>query len=253
MEIYGDFAKVYDEFMQDVPYIQWGRHIEKIWDKYNISPKLIAELGCGTGELTNYFAKKDIDVIGIDNSDQMLSIANNKSVAQSLEVLYLLQDMQEFELYGTVDSIYSTCDSLNYLLNKEELLETFKLVNNYLEAGGLFIFDVNTSYKYEEILADNVFAYNADEASYIWENYYYLEDEINEYLVTFFVREESGKYIKYEEMHYERMYKIDTIKSLLSKANMELLGVFDDYSFEPIKSNTQRATFIAREKEKERE
>ena len=252
MQSYGDFAQVYDLFMQDVPYEEWGKHIEKIWDRYHINPKLIAELGCGTGTLTNYFAKQDIDVIGIDNSDQMLAMARDKSSAQGLEVLYLLQDMQEFELYGTVDSIYSACDSINYILEDDGLLQTFKWVNNYLEPGGIFIFDINTQYKYEEILAQNTFAYHIEEASYIWENYYEKEDQINEYLVSFFVKEEDGRYTKFEELHYERMYTLEAITKLLEQAGMMIEGVFDGYTFNPVRQDSDRITIIAREQGKER-
>ena len=252
MQAYGDFAQVYDLFMQDVPYEEWGNHIQQVWDQYKIKPKLIAELGCGTGELTNYFAKKGIDVIGIDNSDQMLTVAKEKSAALGLEVLYLLQDMQEFELYGTVDSIYSACDSINYILEDDELLQTFKWVNNYLEPGGIFIFDINTQYKYEKILADNTFAYNLEEASYIWENYYDQEDQINEYLVTFFVKEEDQSYTKFEELHHERMYSVETIIHLLGQAGMKVEGIFDGYTFNHAKPDSDRITIIAKEEGKER-
>ncbi len=252
MQSYGDFAQVYDLFMQDVPYEEWAGHIEKVWEKYNISPKLIAELGCGTGSLANYFAAKNIDVIGIDNSDQMLAVAREKSAEKGLDVLYLLQDMQDFELYGTVDSIYSACDSINYILEDDELLQTFKWVNNYLEPGGIFVFDINTQYKYEEILKDNTFAYNIKEASYIWDNYYDEDEGINEYLVTFFVKEEDGRYSKFEELHYERMYTLETITKLLEKAGMSIEGVFDGYTFNPVRDDSDRITIIAREQGKER-
>jgi len=252
VQSYGDFAQVYDLFMQEVPYEEWAQHIEQVWKKYNITPKLIAELGCGTGELTNYFASRKIDVIGIDNSDQMLAIAKEKSAAKGLDVLYLLQDMQEFELYGTVDSIYSACDSINYIIEDAELLQTFKWVNNYLEPGGIFIFDINTQYKYEEILAQNTFAYNIEEASYIWENYYEKEEQINEYLVTFFVKEDDDRYTKFEELHHERMYTLETITRLLEQAGMGIEGVFDGYTFNPVRENSDRITIIAREQGKER-
>lgn len=250
MQAYGSFAQVYDLFMEDVPYVEWGKHIEKVWDRYNIRPKLVAELGCGTGMLCNYFAEKNIDVIGIDNSAEMLSIAKEKTAKKGLEVLYLLQDMQEFELYGTVDSIYSTCDSVNYILEEEDLLNTFKWVNNYLEPGGVFIFDINTQYKYEKILSDYTFAAHIEGASYIWENYYDSEEEINEYVVTFFIEDEDGKYTRFEEIHYEKMYTQQKIISLLEESGMKVEGVYDDYSFNVVKKDSQRITFIAREQGK---
>ena len=238
--------------MEDVPYEQWAKHIQGIWKKYKITPKLIAELGCGTGTLSNHFAKQGIDVIGIDNSEQMLAIAKEKSMEQGLDVLYLCQDMRDFELYGTVDSIYSACDNINYILEEEELLQTFKWVNNYLEPGGIFIFDINSQYKYETILADNTFGYNMEEASYIWENYYEKEDQINEYLVTFFVEDQDGKYTRFQEIHQERMYQLELITKLLEQAGMAVEGTFDGYTFNPIRPDSDRITIIAREQGKER-
>lgn len=252
VEAYGDFAQIYDLLMEDVPYKKWAKHIKKVWQKYNITPKIIAELGCGTGTLTSYFAKEGIEVIGIDNSPQMLAIAQEKSAHEEVDVLYLLQDMQDFELYGTVDSIYSTCDSMNYILQEKELLRTFQWVNNYLEPGGVFIFDINTQYKYEEILADNTFACNIKEASYIWENHYNEEEQINEYLVTFFVKEDDGRYAKFKELHHERMYTLEVITKLLEKAGMCVEGAFDGYTFNEVKPDSDRITIIATEQGKER-
>ncbi|HOA81360.1 MAG TPA: class I SAM-dependent methyltransferase [Defluviitaleaceae bacterium] len=251
MEAYKTFALVYDLFMNEVPYTKWVEYIEKIWEKFNCSPKLMAELGCGTGNLTTLFAKKGIDMIGIDISADMLSIAREKAIANNVDILYLLQDMQEFELYGTVDCIISLCDSLNYILDEEGLLNTFKWVNSYLNPKGLFIFDINTEYKYKYILGDNIFAENYEEASYIWDNFYDEEEAINEYCLTFFIKEEdTGLYKKYEELHYEKMYSTDTITKLIENAGLELLAIYDAYTFELPKEDSERIFFVAREKGK---
>ena len=201
MEPYKSFALVYDLFMQEVPYEEWVKYIEKIWERFNCSPELMAELGCGTGNLTTLFAKKGIDMIGIDNSPDMLTIAKEKALSEHLDILYLLQDMREFELYGTVDCIISLCDSLNYILDEEDLLQTFKWVNNYLNPGGLFIFDMNTEYKYKYILGDNIFADSYDEAAFIWNNFYDEDKALNEYHLTLFIRQEdTNLYERYEEI-----------------------------------------------------
>lgn len=251
MEAYNCFAIVYDLFMSDVPYNEWVEYIEEIWKKFNCTPKLMAELGCGTGTLTTLFSKKGIDMIGIDISPDMLSVAKEKAIHNHLDILYLLQDMREFELYGTVDCIISLCDSLNYILDEEGLLNTFKWVNNYLNPEGLFIFDVNTLYKYKCILGNNTFADNYEESSFIWDNYYNEEKCINEYQLTLFIKQpESCLFNKYEEFHYERMYSIETIMNLLNKAGMELLGLYDAYTFEPPKKESERVFFVVREKGK---
>ncbi|HPT76338.1 MAG TPA: class I SAM-dependent methyltransferase [Defluviitaleaceae bacterium] len=251
MEPYKSFALVYDLFMQEVPYEEWVKYIEKIWERFNCFPELMAELGCGTGNLTTLFAKKGIDMIGIDNSPDMLTIAKEKALSEHLDILYLLQDMREFELYGTVDCIISLCDSLNYILDEEDLLQTFKWVNNYLNPGGLFIFDMNTEYKYKYILGDNIFADSYDEAAFIWNNFYDEDKALNEYHLTLFIRQEdTNLYERYEEIHYEKMYSVSQLIGLIEKAGLEFLAVYDAYSFDPPKENSERLFFVAREKGK---
>ena len=137
-------------------------------------------------EGTEGLAKAGFDMIGIDNSEEMLEIAMEKREESGLDILYLLQDMREFELYGTVQGVVSICDSMNYILEDEDLMEVFRLVHNYLDDEGIFIFDMNTMYKYEEILADNTFAEDREESSFIWGNYYDEEDEINPFAVDDF-------------------------------------------------------------------
>ena len=186
MQPYTEFASVYDTFMDNVPYDEWADYVEVLLKKYNISDGLILELGCGTGSMTGKLADKGYDMIGIDASEAMLSIAREKcevkasshcdaavrhhvekSVNSDDSILYLCQDMREFELYGTVAAVISVCDSMNYILSEMDLLQVFRLVNNYLDPNGLFIFDLDTQYAYEEILGDTTIAENREEGSFI--------------------------------------------------------------------------------------
>ena len=139
MDAYTSFAQVYDLFMDNVPYEEWGVYLHTLLKEYGIKDGLLLDLGCGTGKLTRIMESFGYDMIGLDNSYEMLDIARE---ASDEGILYLLQDMREFELYGTVRAIYSACDSINYILEEEELLEVFTLVNNYLDPKGLFIFDI---------------------------------------------------------------------------------------------------------------
>ena len=143
MESYTGFAKVYDLFMDNVPYEEWCEYLAALFQENGIQDGLVLDLGCGTGKLTRLMEQKGYDMIGVDNSFEMLDIARETA---SENILYLMQDMREFELYGTVRAIYSACDSVNYILEEEELLEVFKLVNNYLDPGGIFVFDINSSF-----------------------------------------------------------------------------------------------------------
>ena len=207
MEAYTGFAEVYDVFQANVPYEEWCSYVTGLLKEYQVMDGLVLDLGCGTGSLTGLMARSGYDMIGIDNSGEMLQIAMNKRNASGLDILYLLQDMRGFELYGTVKAVISICDSMNYIMEYQELVEVFRLVNNYLDPKGVFIFDLNTEYKYRELLADNTFAEDREESSFIWNNFYDEEDKVNEYDLTLFVKE-GELYRKFEETHYQRAYEI---------------------------------------------
>lgn len=244
MESYTIFASIYDTLMSDVPYEKWVDNLEQIWEKYSEKPNLVLDLCCGSGTITKLLSDKGYDMTGIDLSIDMLMEARNKVP----DCLFLNQDMTSFELYGTVDTIVCLCDSINYLLNEEDLLKTLKLCNNYLNPKGLFIFDINTKYKFENELSNNTFGGNYDDFSYLWENYYDDEKMIHEYSTTFFIKdEETSLYEKFEETHYEKCYEIDTVVSLIEKSGLELVGVFDENLFDEPTEKSERIYFICRE------
>ena len=250
MEAYGRFAGVYDIFMDNVPYEEWGEYIHSLLKDRGIEDGILLDLGCGTGTMTEKLADYGYDMIGVDNSEDMLELAMEKRMESGKDILYLLQDMREFELYGTVKAVISICDSMNYILEKDDLQEVFRLVNNYLDPGGLFLFDLNTVYKYETVLADNNFSDNASGCSFIWDNYFDAQSGINEYELTIFVEQSSGLYEKFEEIHYQKAYQIDDIKEMLELVGMEFLDVFEAYTDEKPGPKSERILFLAREKGK---
>lgn len=247
MGAYESFASVYDLFMDDIDYDGWVRYVERIWEKFNIKPELVCELGCGTGNITLRLAEKGYDMIGVDMSADMLSEARKKAAEKNIDALFLLQDMREFELYGTVNSILCLCDSLNYITEDEDMQDVFDLVNNYLHPGGLFVFDLNTEYKFREIYGQNTFSEVDDDAVYIWENYYDEEERINEYYINFFVKNSGGTYDRTQEEHYERAYSLDEIKRFIRKSGMRFEAAYDAFTFEPAREDSERIYVVARE------
>ena len=252
MESYEKFAQVYDLFMDNVEYETWADHLEKCLKTEGIENGLVLELGCGTGTMTGLLAKKGYDMIGVDNSEEMLAEAMEKKVEAGLDILYLLQDMQEFELYGTVRAVVSVCDSLNYITDEKELRQVFRLVNNYLDPGGIFLFDINTVHKYRDILGDTTIAEDRDEGSFIWDNSYDSESRLNTYELSVFLPREDGLYEKYEELHCQRGYDQEEVEELLSEAGLELVGVYDSYTDVPASPDSERLFFIARESGKQK-
>ena len=247
---YGDFAKVYDMFMDNVDYEAWCGYLTERLREYGVEDGLVLELGCGTGTMTEMLAGKGYDMIGVDNSEEMLAEAMEKKVESGHDILYLLQDMQEFELYGTVRAIISVCDSMNYLTEEEDFAQVLKLANNYLDPGGIFIFDVNTAYKYQVLLGDDTIAENREDGSFIWENSYDPETGINVYELALFLRREDGLYEKTEEVHYQRAYPEEQIREMIAVAGMELLAVYDAYTLDAPAPESERLTFVVRERGK---
>lgn len=272
MEAYRSFAQVYDLFMDNIPYEEWSSYVIGLLREYGVADGLVLDLGCGTGKLTRLLWQAGYDMIGVDSSEDMLEIAreaewdmqeeeersqrgsigagtgeNDAGENEESRILYLLQDMREFELYGTVRAVVSICDCMNYITDASELLAVFRLVNNYLDPGGVFIFDMNTRYKYSEILGETTISENRAEGSFIWENYFDGETGINEYDLTLFIREEGELYRKYEETHYQRAYEPDEIRRLLLEAGLEFVAAYDAFTREPVRKDSERMYVIARE------
>ncbi|MEG1742031.1 MAG: class I SAM-dependent methyltransferase [Acetivibrio sp.] len=252
MKAYTGFAQVYDLFMDNIPYEEWGGYLKSLLEEQGVKKGLIADLGCGTGAITEYLCQKGYDMIGIDNAEEMLEIARDKALEKNLDILYLEQNMEEMELFGTVSAFVSICDSINYIIEEKELLQVFRRVNNYLDAGGIFVFDMNTMYKYKKILAQNTFAENRENCSFIWDNYYYEEEQINEYDLTIYIKEgeqeEENRFQRFDEVHYQRAYTLRKMRELIEKAGMEFVATYDALTKEEPREESERIYIIAREK-----
>lgn len=253
MEAYTGFAAVYDTFMDNIPYGEWCVYLKKLLRRYGTGEGIVLDLGCGTGSLTELLASEGYDMIGIDNSEEMLQIAMEKRMDSGKDILYLCQDMREFELYGTVAAVVSVCDSMNYILNQEDLSRVFRLVNNYLDPGGVFIFDLNTVYKYREIMGDSVIAEEREDCSFIWDNQYEEEERMNIYDLSLFVREEEDLYRKYHETHYQRAYSLDEVQAAIADAGMEFVAAYDAFTEQEPKADSERIYVIAREQGKRKD
>ena len=272
MEAYTGFAEVYDRFMNNVPYDQWEETLISLLAEQGVTEGLVVELGCGTGIMTERLANRGFDMIGIDLSDEMLAEAMEKRSESGNNILYLNQDMREFELYGTVAVIYSICDSLNYLVEDGDLEEVFRLVNNYLDPQGIFIFDFNTPAEYRSPLRKAPIVEVQDDTTMIWENSFDEESRINEHHVLFFLPVEQEEdpewlgekgqlrkvdvnpyagevlYSKIEEYHEQRAYTIEEVKEALAAAGMDLITMIQaDHTTEAPDENTCRVICVARE------
>ena len=248
---YTCFSAFYDLFMDNIDYVQWGEYLLSLLKEYDIRSGLVLELGCGTGNMTEFLAAKGYDMIGLDSSCDMLDAAMEKKSISGHDILYLNQDMREFELYGTVAAVVSICDSLNYITKYEELVTVFKLVNNYLDPKGIFFFDFNTRYKYETVIGDSVIAENREDCSFIWENYFDPGDGINEYDLTVFVKKQE-LFERFQEVHFQRGYTLEEIKSLLGRAGLSFVRAYDADTLGEVTAQSERIYCVAQEKIKKK-
>ncbi|MBE5910709.1 class I SAM-dependent DNA methyltransferase [Pseudobutyrivibrio sp.] len=244
MEAYTGFAAVYDRYMDNIPYDAWAVNIKNLFEKYNMPMEIVCDLGCGTGQMTRRLKSFGYDMIGIDLSYDMLMEAMGSEDSEG--ILYLCQDMRDFELYGTVGAIVSVCDSMNYLRDTDELLQVCKLANNYLDPKGLFIFDVKTEHYFESVGTSTI-AENRDEGSFIWENEYDSETRDNAYYLTIYEENEEGTFDRYDEEHLQHAFKIDEIKEAIVSSGLELLDILDVATMSEPTINSDRLYFIARE------
>lgn len=258
-DIYTDFAYIYDDAMEEIPYAKWGENVHKLLLKNKIKDGLVCELGCGTGTFTRLLKDKGYDMIGIDMSEDMLELAMYAETEDEEEedafdpddrILYLLQDIREFELFGTVKAFVAVCDTMNYLTDRADFVKTLKLVNNYLEKDGLFIFDLKTEYMYKNVIGNTNRSEVCEDYAYIWENAYDESDRTNTYLVTIFNKEDDGadsRYVRSEETHVQKAYTIDEVKSMINEAGLGLVEVLDADTMQAPSEKTGRLYFVVRE------
>ena len=259
-ETYGAISRVYDKLNSEIDYNRWADFIEDCFKKFlPCRPELVLDLACGTGSMTRALAARGYDMIGIDGSADILSVAMSRSQGGK-DILYLLQDMRKFELYGTVGSVVSCLDSINYLLSEEDLKKTFSLVHNYLDPDGLFVFDMNTPYKFENIYSDNAYIledeiteeYGDGESDTYsvfcgWQNQYDKESGICDFYLSLF-EELDGTYKRSDEHQRERCYQKETVEKLLCECSFEVLGFFGGYDFSAPEADCQRWYICARAK-----
>ena len=260
---YDAIAHVYEKLNSEIDYAKWADFIEKCFDRYlPCRPELVLDLACGTGTMTRKLSARGYDMIGIDGSADMLSEAYSRtSDSESAKpILYLNQDMRSFELYGTVGAVVCCLDSINYLLCEEDVEKTFSLVHNYLDPDGLFLFDVNTPHKFENIYGDNAYILedemeedygDGDVERYAvycgWQNQYDKESGICDFYLSVF--EENGdNYTRRDEHQQERCYTKETLVSLLERCGFEILGFFADYEFGEPQADSERWYIAARAK-----
>ena len=245
--IYGLLAPFYDAVNADIDYGTWADFIERTAQREGkCRPELVLDLCCGTGRMTLELAARGYDMTGVDYSPEMLDVARAEAEKLGADVLWLCQDMREFELYGTVDMAVCCLDSVNHLTKPSDLKKCFALVHNYLVPDGLFIFDINGKEKFESVYAQNSYVMEDEGSMCVWQNFYDDKSKLCDFYITLFKEKADGAYERYDEVQTERMYKIADIKKYLRAANMEFIGAYSDFDLTEATDSDERIYVVAR-------
>lgn len=242
---YDIFSRYYDLLNTDLDYKGGAQYLMQLFLRYDRLPKLLLDVGCGTGGFSIEFAKAGVQVIGVDPSFGMLSVAAAKAKERGTDILFLNQSGQELDLYGTVDGAICCLDTVNHIICKRELQAFFNRIALFLEQDRLFIFDVNTLYKQQHILGDSTFVIEEEALYCVWRNSFDKRRECTDICLDFF-EEKNGAYIKSREEFSERVYSESTLRAMLEKAGFTTLAVLGEASFSPPGKNSQRNIFVAR-------
>ncbi|MDY0236733.1 MAG: methyltransferase domain-containing protein [Gudongella sp.] len=244
MDNYVQFANIYDKLMDDFDYSNWAEYIVEILNRNNIETNKILELACGTGNMTIELLKRGYKVDAFDLSNDMLTQAQQKlSKFKNLRLFHM--DMTNFNINTSYDVAISICDSINYILDKEDLIKTFSNVYNHLNSGGVFIFDINSKYKIQTVLGNNTFIEDRESVFYTWDNRYNLITNIGEYYLTFFTSTDGIIYKRFDEMHKQRAYSVEEIHSMLESVGFKHIEFTNAFEFEEITEKTERVNFVA--------
>ena len=242
MSQYKNLSNIYDNLIyEDINYEKISDFIMNVAKLHNINNDKYLDLATGTGNVAKYICRNFRENFLVDLSEEMLMEAGEKVRKNKSNAKVVLQDMRYLELNRKFNLITCVLDSTNYILSTEDLELYFNGVYNHLENNGIFIFDINSSYKIKEILGNNIFNYNTDEIFYSWENY--IEDNIVEMELTFFVKE-GNYYRRFEEYHRERAYEEKELENIISSIGFKILGKRDDYSEASVMPKSERIVYI---------
>lgn len=244
MSSYDAFASAYDILNTEIDYPAMAEHIGKVFSSSGIERgALVLDLGCGTGTLTRLLADLGYDMTAVDSSEEMLCRAREKG---SEGILYLCQDITEFELYGTVAAAVCTTDTVNHITDPAELSHMFDLLHNYIEPGGLFLFDVNSPYKFGHVYGNADYVLEDEGVMLTWQNDYDPAEGIADFYITLFEEQEDGMWSRSDTDFSERCYSAAELEAMLEKSGFEVISVTDAYSDTPAGEKSQRLCITAR-------
>lgn len=246
MRGYGCFAHYYDSLTQNISYKKRAEYYDSLVKTHGGKKNILLDLACGTGSLSEEFARLGYDVIGVDSSEEMLNEALGKKFESGFPIQYLCQDMTELDMFGTIDVIVCALDSLNHLESLDDLRKTVGRVSLFCEPGGLFLFDVNTPYKHRHILGNNTFVYDTEDVYCVWQNYYSEGNDKVEICLDFFERSDGDNYLRRSDDFSEIAFEESVLEGILRENGFEIVGKYDGDSFNAVHGTSEKIVYAAK-------
>lgn len=244
---YGGFADFYDRLMADVDYDAWADYLLGLIRENGVpSDGTIVDCACGTGAFTLRFAKAGYRLIGIDRSEQMLAVAQQKARKSGMNVPFVRQDVRSFQVHKPVDAVNCACDGVNYLLSTEDALSFFSSAYAALKPGGVLLFDVSSAYKLEHVLGGQTFGEDAADCTYLWQNVFDPETRLLEMNLAFFTPDKAGRYIRFDETHIQRAHTAVELTNALGKAGFCEISAFGAFTERTPEKDAERIQLIAK-------
>ena len=247
-DAYTALAAWYDRLNDDLDYNTWADFLIACFARCGASPRLVLDMACGTGSMTLALARRGMEMIGADLSAEMLSEAKNRAMEAGRDILFVCQDMCALDLYGTVDAVVCCLDSVNYLTSSAQLKACFAGVARYLNEGGVFVFDVNTPYKFHHIYGDRDYILEADGVLCAWQNDFNAKTGLCHFDLSLFIEGKDGRYRRCDERQTERCWAKRTLIGAIREAGLELEGIYGGYDFAPASDEDERWYFVCRKK-----
>lgn len=245
---YQSFSEFYDVLTDNVGYEKLSDYICSLLSQNGIDGGLLLDLACGTGTLSMLLEAKGFSVIGVDSSEEMLSVAQSKLYDGKHDIMFLCQDMLELDLYGTVDCAVCTLDSLNHLGGIDEVYEALKKVSLFMNPCGIFIFDVNTLYKHRFTLCDNAYIYDCGDVFCAWQNTLCDDNATVNIDLDFFSENADGAYKRFHESFSEIAYELSELENAVKSAGFEIINIYNEMSTDAPNDECERAVFVVKKK-----
>lgn len=245
-EAYSILAQFYDASI-GVDYESWVDYLLSLMKHFNHNPTNIIDIGCGTGNLTILLAEKGYQLTGVDISREMIELAVAKATKANLNIAFSVQDQRNLDMpQSFFDTAISTCDVLNYLLTLEDLSTAVEKVAKVLKPGGLWLCDLNSTKKLQQIYGDESYADLQDHFAYFWDNSYDWERQITSMELTFFVQNHRGFYERITEQHKQKLWLPKDLKEIGKKFGFSVLGSYDFLTMDSCGGQSERWQFVLR-------